>query len=234
MARLLVIALLLGSACGDDLPARPAVDAGPTVPDGSMGTPNDWDGDGLCNATETANGTDPLAFDTDLDGFPDRLELDLGYDPLTFGSPATDDYHILRETEASSVQAAYELTVSASGEEYGGGFDPIPMFDLADQDAGTFYRGSVATFADPPDNVAELDPTTETFRGVVGRTRLGFEVFFEYGGAITRGCNRAYPFQYTVKRQDGVRLARFTELLVVLPVGQQLESTDWCIPDECR
>ena len=229
--RLAIASILCALACGDDLPGRPLADQGPQIPDGSPGTPNDLDGDGLCNGTEELNGTDPLRADSDGDGYPDLQEQLFGYDALSSGSPARDEVHILRENDTSSVQAPFELAVTAAGEEYAGAFDPLPVIDLGGQDAGTFYRGSVATFADPPDNVAETDATGETFRGVVGRTRLGFEVFFEYGAAVNRACIRAYPFQYTIKRQDGVRLARYREIVLVLPVGDTLATGAWCPPE---
>lgn len=42
----------------------------------------DDDGDGVSDVDETANGTDPLQFDTDGDSLSDGLERDLGLNPL--------------------------------------------------------------------------------------------------------------------------------------------------------
>lgn len=231
MARLLTpTALALALAlvgCSDTVGPPPPRDLGPGVLDGSGGTPEDLDGDGLCNVTEMAEGTDPLNPDSDGDGFPDRAERTFGYDALNRAIPDREGVHLLRETPESTLQVAFEQIVSA-GDEYGGAFDAVEVFDLADQDAATFYRSSVATFAEPPDNVAELDETGQTFRGVVGRTLLGFEVRFAFEDALPRGCIRGYPFVYTVKRADGVRVAIFRDLLLVLPVGATLETGGWC------
>ncbi|HIC75308.1 MAG TPA: hypothetical protein EYO98_01670, partial [Candidatus Poseidoniales archaeon] len=41
----------------------------------------DWDGDGLTNAEEDAEGTDPNNADTDNDGLPDGWEVSYGLDP---------------------------------------------------------------------------------------------------------------------------------------------------------
>ncbi|NDF33061.1 MAG: hypothetical protein EB157_00670, partial [Euryarchaeota archaeon] len=41
----------------------------------------DWDGDGLTNAEETAEGTDPTNPDTDNDGLPDGWEVAYGLNP---------------------------------------------------------------------------------------------------------------------------------------------------------
>jgi hypothetical protein len=49
----------------------------------------DKDGDGLTNIMEFRIGTDPLDEDTDHDSYPDKLELDLGYSPLSdFSNPS--------------------------------------------------------------------------------------------------------------------------------------------------
>ncbi len=229
MARLLTLPLALALALGcSDTIGRPDVDSGPTPLDGSGGTPEDLDGDGLCNTTEMGEGTDPLNPDTDGDGFPDRAERTFGYDALDGALPDRSEVHLLRESADSTLQVAFEQVVSAS-DEYGGAFDAIEVFDLADQDAATFYRGSVATFAEPPDNVAEIDETGESFLGVTGRTLLGFEVRFAFEDALPRGCIRGYPFRYTVKRADGVRVAIFRDLLLVLPPGATLETGGWCV-----
>lgn len=230
MVRLLTLAsllLTLGVGCSDTVGPPPPRDQGPGILDGSGGTEDDFDGDGLCNVTEMGEGTDPLNPDSDGDGFPDRAERTFGYDPLDGSFPSGDEVHLLRETTTSTLQVAFEQVVSA-GDEYGGAFDAVEVFDLADQDAATFYRGSVATFAEPPENVAELDETGQTFRGVVGRTLLGFEVRFAFEDALPRGCIRGYPFVYTVKRADGVRVAIFRDLLLVLPMGATLETGGWC------
>ena len=227
---LALVALLLAAGCGDTIDRPPTGnDLGPTPFDG--GSAEDLDGDGLCNTTEMAEGTDPLDPDTDDDGFPDGAERRFGYDPFLVTSPDRAQVHLLRETVDGAVQVPFEIAVTGGGEEFSGAFDAISVFDLADQDAATFYRGSVALFAEPADNVAELDPTAEAFRGVVGRTLLGFEVRFAFEDALPRGCARGYPFTYNVKRSDGVRVAAFRELLVVLPAGGSIDAGAWCVPE---
>lgn len=43
----------------------------------------DSDGDGLSDAEESSQGTNPQQVDTDGDGFTDSQEINSGYDPLT-------------------------------------------------------------------------------------------------------------------------------------------------------
>ena len=89
------------------------------------------------------------------------------------------------------------------------------------------------TFAAPNDNVAFVDAEGESFRAVVGRTLLGFELRFDFAGERAP-CARAYPFRYTVKRSDGIIVASRRLMLVVLPEGGVLGTTPWCVPTSCR
>lgn len=52
----------------------------------------DDDGDGLNNATEVANGTDPNNGDTDADSMPDGWEVTYGLDPLSNDANGDADY----------------------------------------------------------------------------------------------------------------------------------------------
>ena len=227
-ASLVFMSSVFVSACGDDTPPPPVPADMGTRPDG--GTDNDLDGDGLCNETELAQLTDPLSADTDLDGYPDYMELIAGTDPLRNDSPERDEVFVLRETPTGSVQVLIEQQVSAAGQDFAGGFENVPVFDLAEHSAQTFYRGSVATFAEPAENVAAIESEAETFLGVTGRTIVGFEVRFEYGEAITRSCIRGYPFRYNIKRSDGVLIGFHSRMLLVLPPGATLQSDQWCVP----
>ncbi len=138
---------------------------------------------------------------------------------------------ILQENPEASLQIPVEVTVSGSGEDYGGAFESVIVPDRGDQSAETFYLESLPTFAVPPENAAVIDEESETFRAVVGRTLLGFEVRFAYGSALGRECIRAYPFRYNVKRSDGRLVAVERKLLLILPRGQTLATGEWCTPD---
>ncbi len=62
---------------------------------------NDWDGDGLTNARETAAGTNLQNEDTDGDGITDGDEIELGTDPLnpdTDGDGLLDGYELMAGT----------------------------------------------------------------------------------------------------------------------------------------
>jgi len=191
----------------------------------------DTDGDGLCDATEIAWGTDPFAVDSDLDGLTDRAERDFGYAPLLPDSPGRDVLVFMQEGPGSTAQLPIETIVFGQGETYTGGFQALPIANRLDYDAATFLELAHAVGATPRENVFEVRPDEQRFVGVFGRTQLTFEVRFAFGSATPRECVTAFPFRYQVKREDG-RTVGFTRFLfVLLPVGERLETAEWCVPD---
>lgn len=228
MPRPLALALIAGTlllGCGDST-TRP-LDAGGGV-DAPAG--GDSDRDGVCDSTETARGTDPASGDSDEDGFSDYAEILLGFDPLDPASPDRDQVHILRESPEATLQIPITQRVRGAGEDYSAAFEALGSPDDAGDTAATFYEGSVATFAEPPENVAVVDATSEAFRGVVGTTLLGFELRFAFGGATPRLCARGHRWRYNIKRSDGRLVGAPSGLLLVLPPGDTLATTDWCLP----
>lgn len=230
----LALALSLGACDGEPPPPPPPGDAGAEdaeVPDPFV----DTDGDGLCDSTELARGTDPLAIDTDDDGLTDRVEVDLGYQPTRPSSPEREALVFLTENERGGVQVPIERVVRGEGENYTGTFEPLPVSDRLDLTAGDFFTTALAVGAVPRENVFEIAPEEQRFYGVVGRTQLVFEVRFAFGDNVARSCARAYPFRYQIKRSDGRLLYIGRFLLVVLPVGDRLDTTEWCVFDgRCR
>lgn len=228
---LLVAAALLGACDGGPPPPPPPRDGGPIVRL-DAGTPGlDSDGDGLCDETELAWGTDPNDPDTDRDGFSDRVEWDLGYAPLRADSPSPAILTLLTETEVSTAQLAIQRVVRGNGESFVGGFAPDAVVDRLGYDAATFLELAHAVGAYPMENVFEVRAEAQQFLGVFGRTELTFEVRFAYGGATPRACMTAFPFFYQVKREDGVTLGLTRYLLVVVPPGTQLRTGVWCVPE---
>ncbi len=232
--RTLLAVLVFAMACGDDSGVTPRIDAGrfdgdppPDVPANA-----DTDNDGVCDATEIERGLNPTLDDTDADGFSDYAEVLLGFNPVDGASPNRDTVLILRESDVGAVQVPLTVSIRGSGEDYEGAFQSLGAPDEAGDTAMTFFTESVATFAEPMENVAILDAENQAFRGVVGRTLMGFEVRFEFAGEATpRGCARGYEWRYNVKRSDGRIVSAQTYLLLVLPPGQTLEgSAEWCLP----
>jgi len=220
------------SGCPDSTtpPPVPVLDSGPVEVDGGLYV--DSDGDGLCDATERTRGIDPLDQDTDDDGFTDFVEVIFGYNPALPASPDRGIVFPIRESPESVVQVVTSLLVRGSGEDFTGAFEGLWARDTAGATASDFYDSSVALYANPEDNAAVIEADAERFRGVVGRTELGFEVRLGFGDNVERRCVRAYPFRYNVKRSDG-RLVGFSRfLLLVLPVGDTLATGDWCAPAE--
>ncbi len=222
-----IVALLIVLGCGDSTP--PPRDSGVADADASL-PEADTDRDGVCDATEVERGLNPELSDTDDDGFSDYAELLLGFNGLEPASPDRDSVHILRETVESTLQLPLTQTVRGAGEDYTGAFQSLGGPDDAGDTSATFYVDSVATFAEPMDNVAVIESEDEAFRGVVGRTLLGFELRFAFGGATPRVCVRGHQFRYNIKRSDGRLVGAHTELLLVMPPGQTLATADWCLP----
>ncbi len=223
-----VLALALLAACGDSTTPPPPEDAG--AADAPFVPTDDRDGDGLCDGTEIMRGTDPDVADTDLDGFPDYAEVLLGTNPSLNTSPDRETVFTLRERAEAAIDIPLQQSVFGNGEDYTGSFEALGTPDEAGETATDFYGGGRATFAEPPENVALIDVDEEAFRGVVGRTLLGFELRFVRGASPTRGCIRAHLFRYNVKRSDGRLVGAQRNLLVVLPPSTSLETGEWCRP----
>jgi hypothetical protein len=212
-------------------------DGGVYVPDGSGldAAGLDSDEDGLCDGTEVARGSDPLVPDTDGDGFPDYYEFVLGYDAALPASPDRTIVVTLRENPESEASIPIEADVRGRGEDFHGAFEGLYARDLGGVTASDFYVDADAVAAQPMDNVGEIVAEAETFRGVVGSTRLHFEVFIAWGDNVERRCIRAFPFRYSVKRSDGRFVASPRFLVLVLPPAATLATGEWCAPasDRC-
>lgn len=200
----------------------------PRVPSGDGGDPYDFrdtDGDGLCNSTEISWGTDPNTADTDGDGLPDRVEVELGYEPTRTDSPGSD--LLVRVAEvAGMTRVPIAHVVRGDGESFAGSFQTLPVSDPEGLDASSFYAGSLAFGAEPRDNVFQIVPEDELFAGVIGQTQLVFEAFFEVRpNPPPRGCSRAYPWRYNIKREDGTLLLARRYVLIV-----EAQGADFCRP----
>lgn len=212
----------------------PSEDAGPPPVDAGPLVREDTDGDGLCDDTEITFGTDPEARDSDSDGFTDRVERDLGYAPLVPDSP-DDLILVFMDAEAgASAQFPLSFQVRGDGETYTGAFNSLPVVDELGLDAFAFYDSGRAVGAAPPDNVTEVRVEDQTYVAVFGRTTLQFELRFEFGDNVERGCAQAYPFRYDVKRDDGAIVFVGRYLLVVVPPDIPLAAAPWCVESgEC-
>ena len=188
----------------------------------------DTDGDGVCDDTELVWGTDLMAPDTDGDGFTDGIERQFGYQPWAADSPARESLVFLSETEAASTTLAVTRIVRGEGETFSGAFSSEPVMDRLGLDARSFFDRALAVGAEPEENVFEVREDEERFVGVVGRTQLFYEVRFAFGANVPRSCARGYPFRYEIRRDDGINVLVARYLLVVLPPGQRLDTTEWC------
>lgn len=227
----LVLGAALSAGCpeSDPQPAPPQGDAGPADGD-TLDPAFDSDMDGLCNETELTRSTDPFVPDTDEDGYSDWVEVAFGYDPVLPASPERGDVFILHEGEAAGLQVPISVIVRGRGEDYYGAFEAQSARNALGITAADFHTDSVAVFANPPENVAEVQEEAERFRIVVGLTELEFEVRFAFGDNLVRRCLHAYPFRYTVKRSDGRILRSERRLLVVVPDGETFGGSEWCTP----
>ncbi|AKF09609.1 hypothetical protein DB32_006758 [Sandaracinus amylolyticus] len=203
-------------------------DAGPEGDGGG----DDSDRDGLCDEHERSRGLRIDDPDTDADGYSDLTEVSLGHNPLSRTSPNADRVIFLRETATGTARATVSIAVEGSGETFSGSFTPAAQVVPDDVDADAYFAGAGPVGAEPMANVFELDEATQSFIGVRGRTLLIYEVRFQFSGEA-RECMRAYPFQYTVKRDDGVVVATERLTLVVVPGSGRLEDEVWCPVSPC-
>ncbi len=186
----------------------------------------DADEDGLCNGTETDRGLDPTKIDTDDDGFPDAIELLLGYEADRPASPERSQLLSLEERAGAMASTVVVVDVEAGGEDFDGAFDALPPIESTPT-AADFFDQARAIAARPITNAAVVEAENERFRGVVGDTQLQFELSFRFDGTPRR-CAAIYPFRYIVKRSDGVIVGAPRYALYVSPDGDEPTEATWC------
>ena len=211
----------------------PEPDAGPPSFEDAGPPPRiDSDGDGLCDDTERSRGTDPFDPDTDGDGFSDGVEVRLGYDPLRPASPPRELVLELPERASAHGSQIVSRVVRGDGISVRGAFESRPSIYSDPEVARDFFVRGLALGANPQENVFEIDEEGERFAGIFGTVELTFELQFAFGGAEPRGCARAYPFRYTLRRDDGRNLFIGRYLLVVRPEGALVDA-EWCPLEPC-
>jgi hypothetical protein len=238
----LVVALY---ACEPDLiddaadagavPGADAGDAGGASEPPEVALPKDTDSDGLCDRTERQFGTDSQARDTDADGLPDLIEVGNGFDAASPDDPAQDQVAYLVGEPGSALEFPVRMTVQGDGQALSGYFEVIPSIYADGVTAQDFFRGTMATAADPVDGVRSVQPGSARFAGVLGRTRLSFALRFEYPeGAAVVECGRAYPLRYALRSDDGMTVAERLFLLVVAPEVEADLERQYCLPTRCQ
>ncbi len=136
---------------------------------GSQATGVDSDGDGVDDATELAQGTDPLSEDSDEDGLNDANETELGTDPRnpdTDGDGITDGDEVAAGTNPLAADSDGDgLT---DGEEARAGTNPLAadsdgdgVDDLAESQAGTNPNDATSYPGAPEPEAAGGDDTTD-------------------------------------------------------------------------
>ena len=229
----LVFLPLLGvllAGCPEEHVSADAGDSGITVPD--AGDPlSDLDMDWVCDDTEVLRGTSLTDPDTDGDQYSDFAELAYGWDATLPSDPPREWVILLRENPDATVQYSLEQVVRGSGESYQGALETYLARDLAGATANDFFDGVYAVLGNPPENVREVRPDEGRFVQVIGRTLLVFELRFSYGTTDTpRSCIRGFPMRFTVKRDDGAIVGSRRLMLVIVPVGMDLDAENWCMP----
>jgi hypothetical protein len=209
-------------------------DGGTTSPvPGAM--QKDTDLDGLCDRTERQFGTDPSRLDSDSDGLPDLIEIGNGFDATDQHSPAEDQVAGLIGAPGAILEFPVRVTVEGDGQALSGYFEVVPSIYADGKSAQDFFRGTMATDADPVDGVRHIEHGAARFAGVLGRTRLSFSLRFEYpADGEPVACARAYPLRYSLKSDDGESYAQRLFLLEVLPDSDPGTNSDFCLPTRCQ
>jgi hypothetical protein len=227
-----VVALLLGACTSEQAVTAPPP---PAPVDAATASP-DSDGDGLCDATEEEFGTGPGAVDSDGDALPDLIELLNGFDATDPAAPAADQLAYLEARRGGSTDFAVRATVDGDGQGVRGSFTALTSIYADGLSAADFFAGAAAIAALPEDGARSINEGSAYFASVLGRTRLVFNLRFDYAfdrlGALD--CARVYPFRYTVKTDGGQTRADRAHLLIVLPEGTFASDADHCLPDTCQ
>jgi hypothetical protein len=195
----------------------------------------DQDGDGLCDGSEHDFGTDPRVADSDGDGLPDLIELANGFDPVDRADPGVDQVAYLQAKLGAATDFPVRTTFDGTGEGVSGYFDAIASIYSDGSTAQDFYRGTSAVSADPVDSVRSIEHDSARFAAVLGHTRLGFILNFQYmQGVPDVDCARAYPFRYSLKTDNGDVQSDRLFLLVVAPGAGGTADLEFCLPGGCQ
>ena len=215
-------------------PPPPTLDSS-TIQDGPSGSASeDPDGDGLCTATERNLGTDPMAADTDGDGWPDGAEWQASSDPTDATEPDPAFVDALTEGAGAPLYISVLVETRARGHDLTGGIEDTALFEDGRR-ASQWLAALRAAAAYPSYRVAWIDEENATYRGVEGRVLVAFELSFQVPAEAARGCARAYPYWFVLKRNDGVRwIVQRRWLRVAAPQGTGATEA-WCLsrPPRC-
>ncbi len=196
--------------------------------------PIDTDGDGLCDETEAAAGTDPERTDSDGDGIPDMNERGSGFDPLDPDSPGLDRQAFLPEAVGASAQILAEVRVEGQGESFTGEVVSLGAVAAQGLTAADLGPDVEAVSADPADHAYDLQPAAGRFGAVQGETVLSFAIGFTFTDQQPAGCVRGLPFSFGVKRTDSdALLGRRRYLIVLHPDREAADEWQWCVPSSC-
>lgn len=193
---------------------------------------DDRDGDGVCDATELGVGSNPGRADSDGDGLPDFTEIVAGFNPIDPMLPEPDQVGFLADAPQAELAIQVRLTVEGSGQGYSGEFVSATSFDPEGRNAKDFFEGAVARGADPPDHVRGLNPASERFTSVLGKTRLSFELQFRYSLEQPASCTASYPYGYRLREDNGKITSARGFLLVVSPTNNA-DGSPFCLPASC-
>ncbi len=228
---ILLASLTLAAASCGPRPHSPP-DASPLPEPDAAVLMVDTDGDGLCDTTEFARGTDPALLDTDGDGFSDLVELQVGSDPRSRATPDRELLVFLPTDRGFVASTLLTYGVRGEGGNYVGGFSARRRPYGGEASANDFFDRAFAVSARPLAQVGAIEG--ERFIHVVGRTLLSYQVDLAYrdrDGLVE--CMELFPFVYQVKL-EGVGLVGYQQrLLVVGPRAMSPGRGAWCVPASC-
>jgi hypothetical protein len=237
MGRWLMLGVGLCACAGGavDQAGAPSSVPGPEPPMVMDGAAADSDRDGLCDGTETALGTDPQAADTDGDELPDLIEIASSFAPVDPADPAEDQVAFLQGARGQHLDFMVRSTVNGDGQSLTGWFSAAGSFYRDEVSAADFFMGSTAVSADPTDAARSINQDSARFAAVLGKTRLAFNLRFDFGDRDDLSCGRAYPFRYAIKSDDGeTQSERFYLLVVGASGAPELAAADLCLPANCE
>lgn len=191
----------------------------------------DSDGDGLCDSSELALGTDRSRADSDGDGLLDVHEQIAGTDPRDRLDPSPDRVALLQA--GGRLDFAISLAVDQSGAAVRGELKDRNALDPQERRAGDFFRGSSAREAVPPENVRNVESGRARFASVLGRTQLTFALRFAAEADAALDCAAVLPFDYAATLDDGSVIEKQRVLLVVAKDATPPAAEDFCRPVAC-
>ena len=135
--------------------------------------------------------------------------------------------------DLGTLDFAAAITAYGDGEGVTGQLLARNGLDRNNRRASDYFRGMVATGAEPPDNVRGEHDDAGHFDSILGATRLTFRLQFAIMSAQKLTCAAALPFDLALKSDAGGLIGTQRYVLVLTGKQPPLERRTFACQSAC-